>query len=77
MIGRVIVEGDVAGRIVEMYGRYYKMGDWNDVGGFRDKGQEGDEAIIPMVGLVVADYARTVSWLWWDNRERHSLKFWG
>lgn len=59
MVGWVIVEGDVAGRIVKMDGGYYELGDRDCVGGFGDEGEEGDEVVVSVVGLVVANYA------WW------------
>lgn len=71
MIGWVIVECDVARRVVKVDCGDYEMADWDGIGGFRDEREEGDEVIIAVMGLVIADYTRFVWRLWWGIRGRH------
>lgn len=64
MGGRVIVEGDGAGGVVEVDGGDDEVGEGDfRGGGFGDEGEEGDEFCgVLVVGLVVEDYARFVGW---------------
>ena len=62
-VGRVIVEGDVAGGFIEVDGGDDQVGDWNEISGFGEKGQKGDETVSVIVGLVVEDYAWLVRWM--------------
>ena len=62
-VWRVIVEVDVAGGVIEVDGRDDQVGNWNEIGGFSEKGQKGDETVSVVVGLVVEDYAGLVGWM--------------
>lgn len=47
-----------------------KVGDGNEISGFGEEGQKGDEIVSVVVGLVVEDYA----WLmWWIVDRRHGF----
>lgn len=52
----------MAGGVVEVDGGDYEVGDWDYVGCFGDEGEEGDEVVAVVVGLVVEDYAGLMRW---------------
>lgn len=58
----------MAGGIVEVDGGDDQVGEGDEIGGFGEEGQEGDEVVPVVVGLVVQDYAGLV---WWMVGGRH------
>ena len=48
---------DVAGGVIEVEGGDDEVGDGDEIGGFGEEGEEGDEVVLVVVGLVVEDYA--------------------
>lgn len=58
-VGRVVVQVDGAGRVVEVQGGDDEVGDGDEVGGFGEEGEEGDEVVAVVVGLVVCFPSQT------------------
>ncbi len=52
-VGGVIVEVDEAGGIVEVDSGDDEVGDGDEVDGFGEEGEQGDEIVSVVVGLVV------------------------
>ena len=48
------------------------MGNGDEIDGFGEEGQEGNESVSVVVGLVVEDYTRLV---WWMVDGRHGFLF--
>ena len=58
----------MARRAIEVDGGDDEVGNGNEIGGFGEERQKGDEIISVIVGLVIEDYA----WLvWWMIDGRH------
>ena len=69
MRGRVVIEGQVAWRGVEVDGAQDEVGERDAGCGFREEWEKGDEVGAVVVRLVVEDYAGLVGWArgkgWW------------
>ena len=59
----------MARRVIEVDGGDDEMGDGNEIVGFGEERQKGDEIIPVIVGLVIEDYTRRLV-LWMLDR-RH------
>ena len=66
----------MAGGVVEVDSSKNQVGNGDKIGSFGEEGQERDEIVSVVVGLMVEDYA----WLvWWMVDGRHILigAWWG
>lgn len=53
---------------MEVDGGDDQVGDWDEISSFGEEGQEGNEVVSVVVGLVVEDYTRL---MWWMVGRRH------
>ena len=64
----------MARRVIEVDGGDDEVGDGNEIDGFGEERQKGDEIISVIVGLVIENYAWPV---WWMLDRRHGFRLKG
>ena len=64
----------MARRVIEVDGGDDEVGDGNEIDGFGEERQKGDETIPVIVGLVIEDYTRRLVWWMLDWRHGSRLK---
>ena len=65
----------MARRVIEVDGGDDEVGDGNEIDGFGEERQKGDEIILVIVGLVIEDYARRLVLWMLDGRHGSHLKW--